>query len=133
MTAATVQAEVDDGDRFPDKTRFVGYCGLYPTVWESGTVQRRFRMTWKGNRHLKMALMVATASARQHNPTVRALYERLRARGKSKMAAGGAIARKLAEIVYVILTRKESWDAAKASAGVERAVVMTTQRVEATT
>lgn len=133
VTAATVLAEVGDGARFPDKTRFVGYCGLYPTVWESGTVQRRFRMTWKGNRHLKMALMVATASARQHNPTIRALYERLRARGKSKMAAGGAIARKLAEIVYVILTRKESWDAAKASAGVERAVAMTTQRVEATT
>ena len=48
------------------------------------------------------------------------------------MAAGGAIARKLAEIVYVILTRKESWDAAKASAGVERAVAMTTKQEEGT-
>jgi len=50
-----------------------------------------------------MAAVVATS----HNPHVKAVYERLLARGKSKMSALGASMRKLAQLCFGVLkTRK---------------------------
>ncbi|WP_448384377.1 IS110 family transposase [Desulfosoma sp.] len=127
VSAAGILAEVGDVRRFKTKADFVGYCGLYPIVWESGEAKRRYRMTSKGNRMLKMTLLVASAAARQYNPLIAAFYERLRRRGKSKKAAGGAIARKLAELVYTLLVRGEAWSAEKAMEGMQRAEAMAAQ------
>jgi transposase len=124
VTSACVLAEVGDISRFASKRAFVGYCGLYPVVWESGTVRRTFRMSWKGNKHLKTALLLATASARRYNPAIKAMYDRLRARHKSKRAAGGAIARKLAEYIFVVLSRGVPWDPDLAARSIEKAQQM---------
>lgn len=124
VSAAAILAEVGDIARFETKSDFVGYCGLYPIVWESGEAKRRYRMTYKGNRMLKMTLLVASAAARQYNPVIGSFYERLRARGKTKKAAGGAIARKLAELVFTLLVRNEPWSAHKAMRGMRKAAAM---------
>jgi len=128
VSAAAILAEVGDFARFRDKTHFVGYCGLYPVSWESGETKLKFRMTWKGNRMLKMTLLLASAAARQYNPAVAAFYERLRRRGKGKKAAGGAIARKLAEIVYAISISGEAWSAEKAMKGIRKGEEMAAAR-----
>ncbi|RLE11613.1 hypothetical protein DRI96_05895, partial [Candidatus Aerophobetes bacterium] len=90
ITCATILGEIGDCvDRFPTPKDFVGYIGLYPVVFQSGKNKVFFKMSWKGNKHLKMALLLATASARCNNPHMRNFYNRLRARGKSKKTAGG--------------------------------------------
>lgn len=124
VSAASILAEVGDIRRFTDKTQFVGYCGLYPVVWESGEAKKRYRMSKKGNRMLKMTLLVASAAARQYNPAISVYYERLRERGKSKKAAGGAIARKMAEIMFTMLVTGEGWSAEKAARGIEKGQAM---------
>lgn len=124
VSAAAILAEVIDIRRFPSQAQFIGYCGLYPTVWESGEAKRFYRMSRKGNRMLKMTLLVASAAARQYNPTIATFYERLRRRGKSKRAAGGAIARKLAQLVFTLLVRQELWSAQIARNGLVKAEVM---------
>ncbi len=124
VTAASVLAEVGDLSRFKNKKAFIGYCGLYPIVWESGDAKRRYRMTRKGNRMLKMCLLLASGSARQYNPAIAAFYARLKARGKTKRAAGGAAARKLAEIVFAVLVSGEPWSAEKATASIQKAEAM---------
>ncbi len=120
VSVASILAETADIRRFPHKETFVGYCGLYPIAWESGDTKLRFRMTRKGNRMLKMTLLVAWAAARQYNPAIRHFYARLRARGKSKKAAGGAIARKMAEIVWAVLTFNQPWSEEIALRGIAR-------------
>ena len=124
VSAAAILAEIGDIGRFASKEQFVGYCGLYPIVWESGEARRRYRMTYKGNRMLKMTLLVSSAAARQYNPVIATFYERLRRRGKSKKASGGAIARKLAEIVFTLLVRNEPWSSEKAMRGMKKAEAM---------
>lgn len=124
VSAAAILAEIGDIRRFDSKTRFIGYCGLYPIVWQSGEAKRRYRMTFKGNKMLKMTLLVASAAARQYNPVIAAFYERKRRGGKSTKAAGGAIARKLAEIVFTLLLRGEPWSPEKAVCAVDKAQVM---------
>lgn len=125
VSATAILAEVGDIKRFASSDDFVGYCGLYPVVWESGKAKRRYKMTYKGNRMLKMTLLVASAPARLRNPVMMAFYERLRRRGKSQKAAGGASARKLAELVYAILSKNEPWSDDIARRGMAKAEEMT--------
>ncbi len=124
ISAAAIIAEVGDIKRFSTPEKFIGYIGLYPVVWESGEMKTRFQMTYKGNKSLKMTFLVATAAARQFNPAIRQMYDRLRARGKSKRAAGGAVARKLACIVYAILAGDKKWDPEIASEGLRKSQQM---------
>ena len=125
VSAASILAEIGDIRRFPNKEVFIGYCGLYPIAWESGNTKLRFCMTRKGNRMLKLSLLLASGSARQCNPFLRHFYTRLRERGKSAKAAGGAVARKLAEIVWVTLTRNEPWSEEIALRGIAKSELMT--------
>jgi len=125
VSVASILAEVADIHRFPSKETFVGYCGLYPMAWESGDTKLRFFMTRKGNRMLKLTLLLASGPARQCNPVLRHFYDRLRQRGKSAKAAGGAVARKLAEIVWVTLTRNQPWSEETALHGIARSEQMT--------
>lgn len=121
VSAASILAEIGTVDRFSDATAFIGYCGLYPIVWQSGEASRHYRMTYKGNSMLKMTFLVASAAARQYNPAIAVYYERLRRRGKSTKAAGGAIARKLAQIVFAVLASGKPWSAEIAERGINRA------------
>lgn len=124
VTVATVLAEVGDIRQFATADKFVGYCGLYPIVWESGQAKRTYRMSRKGNRWLKTALLVVSASARMNNPTIASFAERLKKRGKSTKAIGGALAAKLARIIWAIMTKNESWSPAIADRGREKAAFM---------
>jgi len=124
VSIASILAEVGDIRRFPSKEVFIGYCGLYPIAWESGDTKLRFCMTRKGNRMLKLTLLLASGSARQANPALRSFYQRLRQKGKSARAAGGAVARKLAEIVWVTLTYNQPWSEEIAIRGIARGVEM---------
>ena len=128
ITIATIIGEIGDSvDRFPTPKHFIGYIGLYPVVYQSGKNKIFFKMTWKGNKWLKMAFILATASARRNNPHVRNFYNRLRARGKSKKAAGGALARKLAYMVYAILVSRKRWDESVALKSIQRGNEMSPQ------
>ena len=125
VSAASVLAEVGNAERFLSKDKLVGYTGLYPVVWESGeSGKRRFKMTYKGNKFLKTTLLVASAAARQYNPAIAVYYERLRARQKSTKAAGGAIARKLTEVIFAVLRKGKPWSAEIASRGIDKGQAM---------
>ena len=117
ISIAAIIAETGDISRFATLEDYIGFIGLYPVRWQSGKTDFTSRMTSKGNKLLKMTFLVASAPARIYNPVIRAMYDRLRARGKSKMAAGGAIARKLAAIVYTLLKNNEQWNPDKAMRG----------------
>lgn len=124
ISVATIIAETGDIKRFSTPEKYIGYIGLYPVVWESGAMKAHYKMTCKGNKHLKMTFLLATAAARRFNPVIAQMYARLRARGKSTKAAGGAIARKLACIVYAILTKDQEWDPGIAAEGLHKSQLM---------
>ena len=124
VTTAAILAEVGDFQQFPTADKFIGYCGLYPIVWESGQVKRTYRMSRKGNRWLKTALLVVVGPARMFNPTIARFHERLKARGKTKKAIGGALAAKLARIIWAMMTKNQFWSKEIASQGHKKADAM---------
>jgi transposase len=88
------------------------YAGLVPQLRESGSsVRGRPRIGHSGHARLREALYMATLSAIQHNPLIRAFYQRLIGKGKAKKVAICAAARKLLRIAWAVATKKQSFDA----------------------
>ena len=64
-----------------------------------------------GRRKLRNALfMPCLGAATQHNPVLKAFYQRLLAKGKKKKVALIACMRKLIVILNTMITRREKWD-----------------------
>jgi transposase len=92
------------GQRFADAAEAAAYVGLIPTTHESGqSVRKKPHLSKRGPALIRAKLYLAAVVAKRHNPDVRALYERLVARGKSKLAALGAAMRKLVHICFGVL------------------------------
>ncbi len=92
------------GQRFASAGQFAAYLGLTPTEHCSGTsVHQPPHMSKIGPGHLRAKFYMAAMVAAQHNPVVRAHYERLLERGQCKMSALGGAMRKLAHICFGVV------------------------------
>ncbi|HEX5689367.1 MAG TPA: IS110 family transposase [Roseiflexaceae bacterium] len=92
------------------------YAGLAPQLRQSGSsVRGRPRVGHGGNARLRRAVYMASLSAIQHNPVIKAFYTRLRAAGKPRKVALCAAARKLLRIAWAVATKEQDFDPTYAS------------------
>ena len=97
-----------------DVRQWVAYAGLDPREYTSGTsVHKKVRISKAGNKHLRRALYMPALVAVQHQPQVRAFYEHLLARGKTKMQALVASMRKLLHAIYGIFKHDQLFNGQK--------------------
>ncbi len=81
--------------------QWVAHAGLDPRHFESGTsVKKPTRISKTGNKYLRAALYLPALVAIQHEPNVKAFYEKLLARAKKPMQAIVAVMRKLLHAIY---------------------------------
>ena len=94
--------------------QWVAHAGLDPRPYESGTsVHRPRRITKVGNRHLRAALYMPALVAIQHEPNVKAFYNKLVTAGKKPMQAVVAVMRKLLHAIWGMLKHDEDFDGNK--------------------
>jgi transposase len=87
------------------------YAGLAPRPRQSGSsVWHRPSIGHTGNGRLRTAFYMATLSAAQHNPVIKAFYTRLRAVGKPEKVARCAAARKLLHIAWAVVKKDQHFD-----------------------
>jgi transposase len=93
---------------FGSAEQLAAYLGLVPVERQSGSsVLGRARLSKAGPARIRAVLYMAAVVATRYNPHVKAVYERLLARGKTKMSALGAAMRKLVHLCFgVIKTQK---------------------------
>ena len=97
-----------------DVRQWVAYAGLDPREYTSGTsVHKKVRISKAGNKHLRRALYMPALVAVRHDPHVRAYYEHLLARGKTKMQALVATMRKLLHAIYGMFKHDQLFDGQK--------------------
>jgi len=90
--------------RFETAPQVAAYLGVVPVEYQSGSsVSGRPRLSKAGDANIRAKLYMAAIVAVRYNPDVKALYERLLAKGKSKMSALGAAMRKLVHICFGVL------------------------------
>ena len=94
--------------------QWVAHAGLDPRPYESGTsIHRPRRITKVGNRHLRAALYMPALVAIQHEPNVKAFYNKLIAAGKKPMQAVVAVMRKLLHAIWGMLKHDQDFDGNK--------------------
>lgn len=103
QTAARLVAELGDPAEFRDAAALAAYVGVVPALRHSGRRQSpRAAIAPLGHARLRAALWMPTLVAVQHNPWLRAFYQRLRASGKLPKVALIAAMRKLLTAVYSV-------------------------------
>lgn len=94
--------------------QWVAHAGLDPRPYESGTsVHRPRRITKVGNRYLRAALYMPALVAIQHQPNVKAFYNKLLTAGKKPMQAVVAVMRKLLHAIWGMLKHDQDFDGNK--------------------
>jgi transposase len=114
-TAAKILGEIMDVKLYESARQLAAFAGLAPRVHESGSsVRRKARLSKAGAPRLRKALYFPAVVAMRHNPYVRRMSERLKARGKCPMQIIGAAMRKLVHIAYGVLKSGRPFDPAMA-------------------
>ena len=94
--------------------QWVAHSGLDPAHHDSGTsVHKRPRISRAGNRHLRRALFMPALAAVRCDPHMKAFYQALQARHKTKLQALVAVARKLLHAIYGIFKTRTAYDGNK--------------------
>jgi transposase len=118
QTAAILASKIIDIDRFATPEALVGYFGIFPEEHSSG-VDKKGRplpagtmvMSPRGNDLVRGALWMAALSGLRSNPALRALYRRLKAKGKRGDVAMGHCMRKLLHLVHAVWKTAKPFDA----------------------
>ncbi len=117
-TAAVLVAKIVDIDRFTTPDQVVGYFGVFPEENSSGVNKQgnplplgTMSMSRKGNDLVRSYLWNAARNAIRYNPAVRALYRRLKAKGKRGDVAIGHCMRKLLHLVFAVWKTDRPFDA----------------------
>lgn len=97
VTAATLAALMPELGTMT-RRQAASLAGLAPHPHQSGQ-RDGYRHTRGGRPEVKRALFMAAMAARNHNPTLRAVYQRLVANGKKPIVALTALMRKLITII----------------------------------
>ncbi|HST94362.1 MAG TPA: IS110 family transposase [Microvirga sp.] len=115
VVALAMAAAIGEIGRFEEPQKLVGYLGLNPSVRQSGPGPAYHgRITKQGRGHVRgMLVEAAWAAARAPGP-LRAFFLRIRAR-RGQHVAAVATARKLAIVIWHLLSKGESYAWARPS------------------
>lgn len=111
LTAAVAVAELPPIERLEHAGQAVALAGLDPRQKTSGTsVHTAPRLSKMGSRLLRQTLYMAALAALRCNPVIRALGQRLKAKGKGGKRTVAAAMRKLVRLIYGVLKQGKPFD-----------------------
>ena len=111
VEAGIILGEIGDIHRFPDYSKLLAFAGLDPTVRQSGKFNAsRTRMSKRGSRVLRYALVYSAHNVVKNNETFRKYYDLKCSQGRGHYAALGHCAGKLVRIIYKLLSEGIAFD-----------------------
>src|SRR5262249_31559089 len=120
-TAEAVAAHLGDPHRFATAKQVGAYAGLVPRQYQSGTTDRKARITRRGPALLRKLLVECAWCMLRYNPWARAVYARLTAGGTTRTKpAVVALARTLLVRCWAMLRDGVPWRAEAVPAAGER-------------
>ena len=109
ILAAVVVLEIDRVERFLSPSKLASYTGLVPSTYASGGKLFHGRLLPMSNKWLKWALVEAAWISIRTSPYCRAYFENHK-RHKGPHTAAIALARRLSEIVWHVLTEHRVYE-----------------------
>jgi transposase len=108
-SALLIKSEIGTIERFSDYKRLVSWAGLAPSLHQSGDVEYHGNITKQGSTMLRWIMVEAARVASNHDPRLRAFYERVKQR-RGDQKAVVALANKMLKIIWFMLTWKEEYE-----------------------
>lgn len=112
-TARTWLAEALPIEQFEGRDaaqKLVATIGIDAQPRESGQYTGKVKMSKRGNRHLRRAILLAARSACRNDPQFRAILHRQLARGKHYNVAVSHVARKMVHVIYSVLKNQRPYE-----------------------
>lgn len=105
INGGMIIGEIGDVHRFSNPNKLLAFAGLDPSVYQSGNFQaRRTKMSKRGSRVLRYALINAAHNVVKNNATFKTYYDKKMAEGRSHYNALGHCAGKLVRIIWKMMT-----------------------------
>ena len=105
INGGMILGEIGDIHRFSNPNKLLAFAGLDPSVYQSGNFQAKTtRMSKRGSRVLRYALVNAAWNVVRNNATFKAYYDAKRAEGRSHYNALGHCSGKLVRVIWKMLT-----------------------------
>ena len=109
--AGMILGEIGDIHRFPNYSKLLAFAGLDPIIRQSGKFNASHtRMSKRGSRVLRYALVYSAHNVVKNNETFRKYYDLKCSQGRGHYAALGHCAGKLVRIIYKILSEDAAFD-----------------------
>lgn len=108
-TALLLKSEIGDIKRFPNYKKLVSWAGLAPSMHQSGDVEYYGRITKQGSKMIRWIMVESARIAVNHDPRLRAFYERVKYR-RGDQKAIVATANKMLKIIWTMLSRREPYE-----------------------
>ena len=110
-TAEVVAAYLDEPKRFSNGRKVSGYAGLVPRQYQSGNSDRRGRITKRGSKMLRRAVVECAWLLIRYNPWARELFDRLTGGQKTRRKqAAVAVGRRLLVRCWAMLRDDVDWN-----------------------
>ena len=111
VNGGMILGEIGDIHRFHSPSALLAFAGLDPTVYQSGNFSAKStRMSKRGSKVLRFALINAAHNVVKYNATFKAYYSQKISEGKSHYNALGHCAGKLVRVIYKILRDDIAFD-----------------------
>ena len=105
INGGMILGEIGDISRFTNPSKLLAFAGLDPSVYQSGNFEAKHtRMSKRGSRALRFALINAAHNVVKNNKTFQDYYNHKMSEGRSHYNALGHCAGKLVRIIYKMLT-----------------------------
>jgi len=110
VLGAIIIGEIGDISRFESASQLVAYAGLDVAVKQSGDfVGTQTKISKRGSPYLRRAIWLAATVAAFKDPALSPYYHSLKERGKHHLTAIGAVARKMCNIIFAVLTNNKPY------------------------
>jgi transposase len=105
-TAAPFLAEMGSVENFLSHKKLIAFAGMDPSVSQSGQFIGMSRLSKRGNRHLRRAIYLMTASVVSKNAWFKAYFQKRKAEGLPPQKALFATAHKLIRVIFAMLSQR---------------------------
>ena len=105
-TAVPFLAEVGEVKNFASHKKLIAFAGLDPSVHQSGKFVGASKLSKRGNRHLRRAIYLMTASVVSQNTFFKAYFLRRKREGLPPQKALFAVAHKLIRVIFAMLSQR---------------------------
>ena len=105
-TAAPFLAEMGEVKNYRSPKKIIAYAGIDPSVHQSGKWIGMSKLSKRGNRHLRRAIYLMTASVVSQNAFFKAYFLKRKREGLAPQKALFATAHKLIRVIFAMLSKR---------------------------